>query len=231
MRVCEKIKNYGALPLSNTELIEVLLGKNGSKKLQALLQQYDLKDVELNNDSTSNVLRIANLDYEQLKYRGNLTDLETSRILASVELGIRIANAGKYESDYFASATEPYKIVKYLMPRMRYLEHEIFVVIALNSKNSIIGTKIISQGSAKAAVVDVKQVFSYAILSNATAIAVAHNHPSGVPDPSQEDIDLTHLIYSASIVMNIPLVDSLIIGDGCYFSFHETGQLIPSDNK
>lgn len=228
MQVCEKIKNYGTLPLSNTELLQVLLGEKGSRKLNDLLQQYDLKDVLTNDDSTSNVLRIANLDFEQLKYRGKLTDLETSRIMAAVELGIRIANAGQYRSEYFAKASDSYNLVNYLMPRMRYLNHELFVVLALNAKNCIIGSKIISRGSATSASVDIKQVFSYAITNNAVAIAVCHNHPSGVSSPSPEDVSLTHVIYSASIIMGIPLLDHIIIGDGTYYSFHENGTISPN---
>lgn len=227
MKVCDKLKNYGPLPLSNSELLEVLLGAKGAVKLNRLLQQYDLKDVDINDDSNSNVLRIASLDYDKLKHRGALTDLETSRIMAAVELGIRIACAGKYESDYFSSASEPYKAAQYLMPKMRYLDHEIVVVLALDTKNNIIGSKIISKGSANSATVDVRQIFTYAVLSNAASIVLAHNHVSGQTSPSPEDISLTHLIYSASIVMNIPLLDHIIIGDGSYYSFHENGKLIP----
>lgn len=234
MKVCEKIKNYGPLPLSNTELIEILLGTNGAKKLQTLLNQYDLKDVDLNDDSNSNVLKIASLDYDRLKHRGALTDLETSRIMAAIELGLRIACAEKFESQYFAPASHPYQTVKYLLPRMGYLSEEIFVVLALNSKNKIIGSKIISKGSATGTIVDPKAVFNYALLSGCVAIIVAHNHPSsGDPNPSQEDVNVTHLLYSAGIVMNLPLLDHLIIGSGgSYYSFQENGTLIPpTDSK
>lgn len=231
MKVCEKIKNYGTLPLSNTELIEVLLGTNGAKKLQTLLNQYDLKDVDLNDDSNSNVLKIASLDYERLKHRGSLSDQQTAKILAAVELGLRIATANTYKSEYFASAKEPYQVVKYLMPRMRYLSEEIFVVLALSSKNKIIGSKVISKGSSTGTVVDVKQVFSYAIMSGATALIVSHQHPSGDPEPSEEDVNLTHLLYSASIIMHCPLLDHVIIGDGSYYSFREKGTLTPPTNN
>lgn len=229
MEVCEKIKNYGVVQLSNTELLEVLLGKSGKRKLNALLQQYDLKDVPINDDSTSNVLRIANLDFASLKHKG-LSDLEVSRIMAGIELGIRICDAGRFESEHFVNASNPDEIAKYLIPRMRYCNTERFVCIALDAKNRIIGTKVISIGSVSATVVDAKQIFSFAILSNAVSIVVAHNHPSGVPEPSVEDITLTHILYSSGVVLNCPVRDHIIIGDGEYYSFLKQGNLVPNIN-
>lgn len=228
MKVCEKIAKFGTLPCSNSELLEVLLGAKGSKKLQQLLNDYDLKDVIDNNDATSNVLRIVSMEFDELKLRGSLTNIETCRVLAAVELGIRLAQEGKYKSDYFTHVGNPSDLASYLMPRLRYRATECFVVIMMNCKNQILGTKIISQGSTSATSIDIKDVFKCAIITpSCTAIAVSHNHPSGICDPSPEDISLTHVLSGAAIIMGIKMIDHVIIGDGSYYSFRENKMLEP----
>ncbi|MCI6544337.1 MAG: JAB domain-containing protein, partial [Phascolarctobacterium succinatutens] len=100
-----------------------------------------------------------------------------------------------------------------------------FLVILLNSKNKVIGTELVSEGSLTNSVVHPREVFLPAILQHAASICVAHNHPSGDPQPSIEDRQLTAVLLAAGQTLGIPLLDHLIIGDGAYYSFQEDGAL------
>jgi DNA repair protein RadC len=111
------------------------------------------------------------------------------------------------------------------MGRLRNETHEKFVVLLLNTKNRIIKTEQIAEGSLTSAVVHPREVFAPAVVAHAACILVAHNHPSGDPYPSAEDRSLTHALEEAGNVLGIPLLDHLVIGDGRYYSFKEHGDL------
>ena len=111
------------------------------------------------------------------------------------------------------------------MPRLRYEGNEKFVVMMLDSKNQLIKMQQVSEGSLNASVVHPREVFAPAVLHRAACVLAAHNHPSGDPAPSREDRRLTSALKETGIVMGIPLLDHIIIGDGRYFSFRENGYL------
>ena len=98
-------------------------------------------------------------------------------------------------------------------------------VLLLDSKNQVIRMEQVSEGSVNSSVVHPREVFAPALLYHAAAILVAHNHPSGDPKPSQEDKELTRSLNETGIIMGIPLIDHLVIGDGIFFSFREQGYL------
>jgi len=107
------------------------------------------------------------------------------------------------------------------------VDREHFVTILLNQKNRVVGVNTVSIGSLTASVVHPREVFKPAILSNAAAIILAHNHPSGAPQPSQEDRVLTVRLVAAGKLLGISVLDHVIIGDGtsAYFSFADEGLL------
>ena len=107
----------------------------------------------------------------------------------------------------------------------RIEQHEKFLVLLLDSKNQVIRMEQVSEGSVNSSVVHPREVFAPALLYHAAAILVAHNHPSGDPKPSQEDKELTRSLNETGIIMGIPLIDHLVIGDGIFFSFREQGYL------
>lgn len=100
---------------------------------------------------------------------------------------------------------------------------EKFLVILLNTKNMVIGTSIVSSGTLNASLVSSREVFQRAILSNAAGIILVHNHPSGVPTPSQEDINVTERMTKAGKLLDIPVLDHIVLGDNTYISFKEKG--------
>lgn len=102
---------------------------------------------------------------------------------------------------------------------------EKFLVILLNTKNMVLGTSIVSSGTLNASLVYPREVFQRAILSNAAAIIVAHNHPSGNTSPSQEDLSITKKLIESGKILDIPVLDHIIIGDYSYVSLKEKGLL------
>lgn len=125
-----------------------------------------------------------------------------------------------YEINGNASMTSPEAIAEVLQSFFETADREHFIAVCLNSKNKILCINTVSIGSLNASVVHPREVFKSAILSNAAAIIVAHNHPSGDPTPSKEDRSITGTLASAGKILGIPVLDHIIIGDN-YYSFKE----------
>lgn len=139
-----------------------------------------------------------------------------------MELGKRITQSGTMNAEHI---TSPGDAAKYLMGRLRFETHEKFVVVLLNTKNRVVETVQIAEGSLSSAVVHPREIYAPAVVNHAACILVAHNHPSGDPYPSTEDRKLTSALKDAGNVLGVPLLDHVIIGDGKYYSFKEHGDL------
>ena len=120
-----------------------------------------------------------------------------------------------------------YELLKYLIDETK--EH--FITLHLDSKNKILAIDHVSTGSMSANVVHPREVMKTALLSSAAALLCIHNHPSGNPDPSREDIDITRRLNDAAEVMGLRLLDHVIVGDGCYVSFADRGLLESSTSN
>lgn len=213
----EAMERYGASNLSNKQLLTVLL--NGNKKLPALFEEDYLNG----NTDQLDILEIAGLTFEELKSRGNLTDGEAARIISGIEIGIRVATANERKERI--KINSPEDAANIFKKRMQFLNHEELVVMLLNAKHEIIGSRLISRGALTSATVDPREIYSYAISKHACFVLVAHNHPSGCPHPSKEDELFTDIIQAAGKILGIHLLDSIIIGRGSYYSFQEAGKL------
>ena len=209
-QIHEAMERYGASNLSNKQLLTVLL--NGNKKLPALFEEDYLNG----NTDQLDILEIASLTFDELKNRGKLTDSETARIVAGIEIGIRVATAN--ERKQRVKINSPEDAAKLFQKRMQFLSHEEMVVMLLNAKHEVIGSRLISRGALTSAIVD-------AISKHACFVIVGHNHPSGCPQPSPEDEVFTAILEAAGKILGIYLLDSIIIGRGEYFSFEEAGRL------
>ena len=108
---------------------------------------------------------------------------------------------------------------------MDEMAEENFVIICLNTKNKITGIHTVSIGSLNASIVHPREVFKAALLNNANGIICLHNHPSGDPEPSREDIEITHRLVNAGNILGIKVLDHIIIGDGRYISLKEQGMM------
>jgi DNA repair protein RadC len=106
---------------------------------------------------------------------------------------------------------------------MEEMAEENFIILCLNTKNKIAGVHTVSIGSLNASIVHPREVFKAALLNNASGIICLHNHPSGDPEPSRDDIDTTHRLVNAGNILGIRVLDHVIIGDGRYISLKERG--------
>ena len=216
-KIHEALERYGANNLSNKQLLTVLL--NGNKKLPALFEE----DYLSGNTDELDILEIASLTFEELKSRGNLTDNETARIVAGIEIGIRVATANERKERI--KINSPEDAAKLLQKRLQFLTHEELVAVLLNSKHEVISSRLISRGALTSSIVDPREIFSYAISKHACFVIVGHNHPSGHSSPSKEDELFTSILEAAGKILGIYLLDSIIIGRGEYYSFQEDGRL------
>lgn len=107
------------------------------------------------------------------------------------------------------------------------LDREAFFVVCLNTKNKIIGVNMVSLGSLTTSVVHPREVFKIAILTNSSAIILVHNHPSGDPRPSKEDVDCTHRLAAAGAIVGIRVLDHIVVGEEEYYSFADSGMMHP----
>ena len=208
----EKMAANGAAVLTDAELIAILL-RTGTAEKSA---------IDIASEMTAEgglYKRLAGITrLNELTNIKGLGQAKAATVLAALEIGRRIASAKPLEKIHLSC---PQDVADFLMPRLRYAAKEQFVVILLNSKNKVIGTEVVSEGSLSSSIVHPREVFAPAILHHAAAIMVAHNHPSGDPKPSIEDEEVTRQLLRSGKVLGIPLIDHVIIGDGNYYSFLE----------
>ena len=213
--IAEKIEKWGVAHISDEELLSVLIGRDKAAKL--------LRNQDNNLFTCKQGLRsLAAQDAYGYRYSAGLSKLESIRLEVAVEIGRRLSIASAIEADHVTSPSDGARL---LMPLLRHETHEKFIVVLLNTKNRIIKTEQIAEGSLTSAVVHPREVFAPAVTAHAACILVAHNHPSGSISPSKEDDRLTESVRKACEVMRIHFQDHLIITDGHYYSYHEQGRL------
>lgn len=200
----EKIANYGTSSLTVAEILELITGK----ELPILKEDVE-GNIALNNLLRKNV--------NEMMYSYGLTKKQAFLMQAVLELNKRISLP--VQKDY--KITSPEDAVSYLYSKISTKSTEHFATILLNSKNRIIGFEIISQGSINSSIVHPREVFNSAIVNHAAGIIAAHNHPSGDPSPSKEDKTLTTSLADSGKMIGIPVLDHIIVGHNCYFSFKE----------
>lgn len=208
----EKMLTYGCQSLSNAELLAIILS-TGTKDRTAI----DLARGILNM-SGDGLRTLTDCTIEELMQIRGVGLAKASQVVAAVELGKRIAlttNVNNYKIQ------GPEDVGNLLMEEMRYLNKEIFNIILLNTKNNVIAIENISVGSLNASIVHPREVFNIAIRRSSSAIILTHNHPSGDPKPSAEDINITKRLIEAGTIIGITVLDHIIIGDGIYFSMKE----------
>lgn len=216
-RPYEKCISKGASALSNTELLAVLLrcGTQGENALE-------LANHLLYQENQEGLLSIHHFTLDNLlKFKG-IGKVKAVQILCLSELAKRLSKASAKELLSFDS---PETIARYYMEDLRHERQEHMKLLLLNSKSMLIGETTVSKGTVNASIVTPRELFIEALQKNAVAIVIMHNHPSGDPTPSQEDIITTNRIKNAGNLIGIELLDHIIIGNNCYISFRETGML------
>lgn len=209
----ERLLRQGAMSLSNQELLAILL-RTGTKEESVLV----LANRVLSTFERLHHLKHATIE-EMVAIKG-IGEVKAIQILAAIELGRRLSQ--KQNDDKY-TVRSPQDAASYLMPDMTSLSQEHFVVLFLDVKNQIIHKKTIFIGGLNASIVHPREIFREAVKRSAASIICAHNHPSGVPTPSPEDIEVTKRIQEAGFIIGIELLDHVIIGDHQFISLKEKG--------
>jgi DNA repair protein RadC len=207
----ERLFRLGAAALTDPELLFVLLGSS--------LRTRGLSEALL---ATSGGLKaLVQQDPRELCARPGMGPVRTGQVLAALELGRRAQRV----TERRPRLRTPREIHAYLSPHLSALRREVFHVLCFNARNVLLHDARVAEGTINACPVDPREVFAAAITSRATAIVLAHNHPSGDPEPSGQDLSLTAQLIEAGRVLGIKVLDHVVVGDGTYTSLLERGEL------
>ncbi|MCS6830325.1 MAG: DNA repair protein RadC [Armatimonadota bacterium] len=211
----ERLVQFGASALSSAELLAILL-RTGTPEMTAVqLAQHLL--------ATMGSLRaIANAKPAELAQLKGIGVAKAAQLLAAVELGRRIALEQMGEQPVI---TRPDDVYALLHPQLRDEKQEHVVVLLLNTRNRVMRQTTVTKGTLDASLLHPREVFREAVRHSASSIILAHNHPSGDPTPSSEDIQITRRLHQAGQIMGIDLLDHVILGDGRWVSLKAQGMI------
>ena len=212
----EKLMRLGPSALTDAELLAILVGSGSTKEDAVTLMRHILADCN-NNLNTLGKLTIRDL----CRYNG-VGEAKAITILAACELGKRRQSGKPEERPDLGTAT---LIYNYMHPQLQDLDVEEFWLLLMNQNHRLIKRIRISHGGITETAVDIRIIIREAVLANATMLAICHNHPSGSLRPSPMDNDLTTSIQRACQLMRIKFLDHVIITDGAYYSYCETGRV------
>lgn len=212
----EKMMLKGAEALSDAELLAILIGSGNTDESAVGLMQRVLSACDNN---LNNLAKWEVHDYKQFKGMGPAKSIT---VMAALELGKRRKLQETAERQSIHASTDIYHLFH---PLLCDLPTEEFWILLLNQAAKVIAKVRISRGGINQTAVDVREVLREALLLRATQIALVHNHPSGNPRPSNDDIRLTQHIAKGAELMNIRLIDHIIVCDGVFYSFNDEGRL------
>ena len=212
----ERLLSKGPAELSTAQLLAVLLRTGGRRGQTAL----ELSRALLNH--FGDIRELAHAGPEEMQAIPGLGPAGAAVIAAALDLGRRAWPGERNGREIFSSAADA---AAWLMPRLSHLRKEQFIGLLLDGKNRLIRHVRISEGSLTSSVVHPREAFLPAIRASAASVIFAHNHPSGDPTPSSEDIAVTGQLREAGRILGINVLDHLIIGDGVYRSLAEEGCL------
>lgn len=212
----EKLLAHGAESLTDAELLAILIGSGSPKENAVALMSRVLSECG-NNLNTLGRRTIGEL----MSYNG-IGEAKAVTIIAACELGRRRAFATPEERPTLGSANAIYN---YLRPMMGELPYEEAWLLLMNHNFNLLKHVRLSHGGLTETAIDVRVVMKEALLCNATVVALAHNHPSGSTYPSRDDDRITDSVAQACQLMRIYLLDHVIVTDGAYYSYHESGKL------
>ncbi len=211
----EKLLRDGEHTLSDVQLLAILL-RTGTKGESAV----DLAMEIMNKfKSFRNMSHINLKKWEEIK---GLGEAKICQIKAAIEIGRRMQEQVLKEKRI--KIKNPEDVVKFVLPRMRDLKFEIFKVLHLDAKNRIFEMSEIEQGTINQANPIIRNIFQKAIENFSCCLICVHNHPSGDPQPSQEDIEFTNQLKKSGEILGIKVLDHIIIGDNSYYSFASNRQ-------
>lgn len=210
-RPYEKCERLGVSSLTDIELLAILL-RNGTFHANSLELA---RQILYPTGQRGGLATLPQQSLEQLQKIRGIGRVKALQIICIVELSRRLAKASAIKGLDFSS---PAKIAEYYMEDMRHYQQEHMKLLMVNSKSRLIGETDISKGTVNSSLVSPRDLFIEALQKNAVGIILLHNHPSGDPSPSKEDILLTKRVHAAGQLIGIELLDHIVIGNHCYVS-------------
>jgi DNA repair protein RadC len=217
-RPYEKCLKFGPAALTNSELLAIII-RTGSKGVQSI----ELADRILNyKNNETGLLNILHLNINQLMEIKGIGLAKATQIQCIAELSKRISKTSAHKQLIF---THPSTIADYYMEELRHCDREKLLLLLLNTRSVLIKDIMLSHGTVNAALISPREIFVEALKYSAVYIILLHNHPSGNPNPSRDDILNTKRVKEAGDLIGITLIDHVIIGDNNYVSLKERGIL------
>ncbi|GAC1435475.1 MAG: DNA repair protein RadC [Ktedonobacteraceae bacterium] len=207
----ERLRTEGAESLSQTELLAIIL-RTGTQRdnVLELAQKLLLKYGGLKG--------LARVSFGELTHEHGLGEAKIAQLLAALEIGKRLGRVSSDEKYQIKSADDAANLVRM---DMMYLAHEEMRILILDTKNNVVENITRYKGTVNSSVLRAAEVFRAAVIRNCPSVIVAHNHPSGDPTPSPEDMEVTRQLVDAGRLLDIELLDHLVIGNPRYVSLKE----------
>lgn len=209
----ERLISIGAQALTTAELMAILIHIGNSERSAVSLAECILAHF-------GNISGVAGATVEELSLIKGIGNAKAAQILAAIEFGKRVT---LFSAESKPQINNPRDVANILMPDLRYLKKETLKSLLLDSKNRILSIRTVSIGDLSSSIVHPREVFKDAVIASSASIIIAHNHPSGDPNPSIEDINITKRLMSAGELLGIELLDHIVIGDGTFVSIKERG--------
>lgn len=211
----ERLLDNGPAALRTDELIAIVL-QTGNRTISVMELSHRVLETV---DGLYGLLDVA---VEELMAIPGIGVAKALQLAAAVELGRRVVQKPTFRKKQIRSADDA---AGYFMDRMRYLKKEHFVILHLDTKHCVIGEETVSMGSLDASIVHPREIFKSAVKRSASAILCVHNHPSGDPTPSPEDIAVTQRLHQAGKLLGIDVLDHIVVGDGRFISIQSQGHM------
>ncbi len=211
----ERLIQFGAKALSNSELIAIIIRTGTAEKSAINLASELLKN-------SGGLKGLVSSEVDQLRTIKGIGQSKACQILASMEIAKRVSGKTDLKPVKFSG---PQDVYNYVIGDLKFADRENFLVVGLNTKNVIIGRHLVSIGTLNQTLVHPREVFNWAIKINCASIVVVHNHPSGSVEPSPEDILLTERIAESGKILGIKVLDHIIVSNDNYYSLKANGKM------
>jgi DNA repair protein RadC len=211
----EKLAQHGPSRLGDNELLAIVLSQ-GSRHDSALDLANDMLE------RAGGLVGLTRTSLDQLRRVRGVGAVKATQVLAAVELGRRTLLRASMARERL---TSPRDIAAYLMPRFSARDVEQFGVVLLDSRHRLVKAHVLTVGTLDCSVVHPRDVFRAALEANVASLVIFHNHPSGDPEPSSDDLQLTRRLVAAGDLLGVEVLDHLVLADARYFSFREAGVL------
>ncbi|HII00477.1 TPA: JAB domain-containing protein [Methanosarcinaceae archaeon] len=208
----ERLVRNGPESLSNAELLAIILGTGSREENVVSMSSRILSEYSIKQLSLANIKRLMQIH--------GIGEAKASQISAVFELARRLET---FVEEPKRKVRSPKDVYTLMYPKMREQKKEKFITLYLDTKNQILKEETVSIGSLNASIVHPREVFKSALLESSASVIMIHNHPSGDPSPSREDILVTEKLVEGGKLLGIDVLDHIIIGDGKYVSLKDEG--------